>query len=108
MTESVNWFQVDSELAEELFLFTAGRQVGPFRKVDDVEISAGRWDRHMWLVFFDTRDGSFWAIDYSLGLTENQDHVFPWKPDYRERPATVEAFRVAPRSRMVTSYEQIQ
>src|SRR5678809_570786 len=107
MTESVNWFQVDSELAEELFLFTAGRQVGPFRKVDDVEISAGRWDRHMWLVFFDTRDGSFWAIDYSLRSTKNQDHASAWKPDYQERRGTVEAVRVAPRSRMVTRYKQI-
>jgi hypothetical protein len=108
MTESMNQIQVDSEVAEEMFELAVDRQVGRFQKAADVEIATGRWDRHMWLVFFDREDGSFWAIEYSLGLTENQEHVFPWKPDYWERPATVEAFRVVPRSRTVVSYDRVK
>lgn len=56
-----------------------------------------RWNQHCQLVF--TFDGRHWAIDYELGLTENQPHEFPWAKDMwsGNAPEHVEAYRVYPR-----------
>ena len=109
MTEAPKKIQVDSEVAEELFHVSVGNTVGPWRKEADQDLGSGRWDRHMWLVFSD-EDGHYWSVEYSLGLTENQENEFPWTKDMwtQKRPSTVEAFRVVPRIETVVHFDKVQ
>jgi hypothetical protein len=50
--------------------------------------------------------GDFYAIEYSEGLTESQDHDFPWRPHYEDPPETVEAFRVYPKPVTAVTFER--
>jgi len=88
---------INSSTVDELYCSGAGAEVDGFRYVKDEDRDTGRWQSHHWMVLEEVASGDFYAIDYSEGLTENQSNDFPWRPDYDEPPATVEAFRVYPK-----------
>lgn len=63
-----------------------------------------RWSQRCKLVF--TFNGRHWAINYELGLTENQSHEFPWAKNMwtGSAPEHVEARRVYPREVTIIEY----
>ena len=58
----------------------------------------GRWDSRHWLILEHEETGEFWAISYSMGLTENQDHDFPWREMWSKTPDELDLFRVFPKA----------
>lgn len=81
---------VPAELVEALYdSFKDGFQEGDWTRVMVKDGDEGRWRRHHTLVLRHA-DGGFWGIDYETGLTEMQDHDFPWRPEYGSPPETVE------------------
>lgn len=68
------------KVAEELYEVSDGWAVGDWIRVADIEGDDGRWERHHTLVI-QHLDGRRYGIEYSVGLTENQDSTYPWKGD---------------------------
>jgi hypothetical protein len=81
--------QIKSSIAEDLFDSDDGDVVDGWTRVTDQEGDDGRWYRYHTLVVQDPT-GRYWGIDYSMGLTENQDNDFPWKPDYQPPPEFID------------------
>ena len=93
-TEAVEWLSVGRD----------GQEHGGWRYMYDQERGSGRWMSHHWLVLQEIATGDHYAVEYSLGLTENQDHDLPWRPDYQERPEFVDAFQVWPNEIITVEY----
>jgi hypothetical protein len=81
--------QIKSSVAEELFDGNDGDVIDGWTRITDQENGDGRWYRYHVLVVQDPT-GLYWGIYYSMGLTENQDHDYPWKADYRETPEFID------------------
>lgn len=65
-----------------------------------------RWNQRCQLVF--TFNGRHWAIDYELGLTENQSNEFPWAKSIwgGDEPGPVKAYRVYPHEVTTIDYRR--
>lgn len=96
--------KIPAEVAEILCYSNDGREHEGWRKMYDQERGSGRWNAHHWLVLQEIATGDQYAVEYSLGLTENQENDFPWKPDYQERPEFVDAFQVWPTTIITVEY----
>jgi hypothetical protein len=81
--------EIKSSIAENLFWGSDGDVVDGWTRITDEEGDDGRWERHHTLVVQDPT-GRYWGIYYSMGLTENQDHTYPWKPDYQPAPEFID------------------
>lgn len=68
---------ISAEHAEELADAEEGEKVGPWTHVADQAGRSGRWRQARTLVIADEQ-GQHWGVNYAVGLTENQDHEFPW------------------------------
>lgn len=53
-------------------------QVGPWTYVTDQKNGSGRWREHHTMVVADEQ-GQHWGVEYAVGLTEMQDHEYPWR-----------------------------
>jgi hypothetical protein len=51
---------------------------GPWTYVAEQDNGSGRWSSHHTLVVKHD-EGSYWGLDYEMGLTEYQEHEFPWE-----------------------------
>lgn len=49
-------------------------------------------------------DGSLWAFDYELGLTEVQESRYPWNPWLRENDEGVKCFEVVSIPKTIVTY----
>lgn len=54
--------------------------IDDWTRVTTQHMETGRWHDHHLLIVRDPA-GQHWATDYSLGLTEEQEHQFPWRDD---------------------------
>lgn len=99
---------IPSSTVDELYCSGEGAVVDGFRSVKDMYLDSGRWESHHWMVVEEIETNNFYAIEYSVGLTENQDNSFPWRPSYGDKPATVEAFRVNPKPVVTMVYERAE
>lgn len=100
---AVETIEIPADVAESLYDYSEGDILDGFRYVGDQDEGNGRWEAHHLMVLQHLESGNFYAIEYSIGLTENQDSTFPWRPDWKARPETVTAFRVY--QKMVTTME---
>jgi hypothetical protein len=64
--------------AEELHESKDGDVVGGWTRVTDVRGEAHRWSEDHTLIVR-SPDGLTWGLDYQVGLTEMQDHEYPWR-----------------------------
>ena len=105
---AVETINIPSEVAQDLFDSGDGEILGGFRYVTDQDEGSGRWQAHHLMVLEHLGTGNFYAIAYSMGLTENQDHDFPWKSDWKAPPVMVTAFRVYPKLVCTTEYKRAE
>lgn len=99
---------IPTSTLDELYCDGVGAVVAGFRYVADQEIATGRWDLHKWMVLEDQESNDFFAVEYSEGLTENQEGDFPWKPLYEYPPDSVDAFQVYPEVVTAITYRRSQ
>jgi hypothetical protein len=72
---------IPAAVAAYMFEVDDGYRGDGWQRIADHEADSGRWLEHHWLIVKrDGEDGLF-GIPYALGLTEMQDHEFPWKAD---------------------------
>lgn len=73
---------IDADAAEELYDHLAHGKDGAtwmdWTRVAVVRDGDSRWHEHRTLVASDA-SGALWGLTYSLGLTESQEHEFPWR-----------------------------
>ncbi|MCX5066937.1 hypothetical protein OOJ91_13880 [Micromonospora lupini] len=69
---------ISPENAEELYESEDGETVGPWTRVTQIAHEARRWMQGYSLILRDEA-GALWALDYDLGLTEEQPHELPWE-----------------------------
>lgn len=81
-------FNIPAAVAEELYESADGTRVGEWKRVTDYEYDSGRWTEHHYLIV--TKGDGFFGVHYELGLTEMQEHHFPWQADWNgNKPETV-------------------
>jgi hypothetical protein len=97
---------INSSIVDELYCSGVGAEVDGFRYIRDDCQGSGRWQSHHWMILEEIASNDFYAIEYSEGLTENQDHDFPWRSEYGDDPETVEAFRVYPKAVISVKYRK--
>lgn len=78
---------IDPQHAADLYDSEDGETVGPWARVGDQLVSAGRWTERRWLVVSD-EDGHEWGVPYEVGLTESQEIDLPWDR-FPDRPLTL-------------------
>lgn len=101
---SKEYIDIPSRVPAELIYADAGDEEGGFALVTIIDVGSRRWESDHTLVLRRLSDDTLWGIDYSQGLTENQDNTYPWAPDYRDPPETVVATRLYPHEVTVISY----
>lgn len=70
---------IRAEHAAELHeLDEPGETAGPWTYVGKQRTGSGRWRETYWLIVADA-DGAHWGLRYGVGLTEQQDHDYPWE-----------------------------
>lgn len=69
---------IDSVDADDLANNHDGTMIGAWCREADIRVDSGRWMEHRTLVLRHD-DGTVWGLDYSRGLTENQEHEYPWR-----------------------------
>lgn len=98
--------KISGEDAESLTDIDIGKTVGQYQKVDEVHLEIGRWSQYRRVVF--EYDGTLYAFDYALGLTEMQENDYPWFDwggrDYND----VEVFRVSIYAKTVFEYPKLK
>lgn len=62
--------------------------------VEETVFKTGRWNKYLEKVYKDGRDGTFWKITWSEGLTEYQD----------QSPEIIRAYEVYPKEISKTIY----
>jgi hypothetical protein len=95
MTETTKLY---SAHVEEMFWLDDGETSadGLWTKVCEEAGDYGPWYQIMTLVIHRTADNSFWGVDWDRGLTESQDHCYPWRD-----ADTVTATRLWPKPHLV-------
>jgi hypothetical protein len=78
---------ISADQAEELYESSDGDRVGDWTRITDQTVGSGRWREQHWLVITD--GGGTYGIPFAVGLTENQDHEFPWAPDWGTKPEAI-------------------
>jgi hypothetical protein len=74
---------------------------GNWTYVTTQDLGSRRWHSdHMLVVRHD--DGSFWGLTYSVGLTEYQEHDYPWGDG--DADAQIELTRLFPREYTAVEY----
>lgn len=68
------------DLYEELAWTSDGETHDGWTRVTEVDRDKSRWVQWKTLVLAD-RDGALWGLEFGQGLTEMQDHVYPWEYD---------------------------
>jgi hypothetical protein len=93
--------QLDSILVQEMFWLKNGAVTadGLWIRVCEEAGDCGSWYQVMTLVIHRAEDNSFWGVDWDRGLTESQDHCYPWTD-----AATVTATRLWPKAHLVRSW----
>lgn len=95
MTETT---QLASDLVEEMFWLDDGEFCadGIWTRVCEEAGECSDWYQAMTLVLYFSYDNSFWGVDWDRGLTESQDHCYPWRD-----ADTVTATRLWPKPHLV-------
>lgn len=111
----LNLIKIPAWIAEELFESEGEVLTDPTDESSELwsfvatrEGDSRRWNKWMDLILTRRSDGKFFAIGYQLGLTENQPHEFPWRPDWRETPENVEAREVRPETVTKIVYRDVR
>ncbi len=79
------WTVIDATDAAELFEIADGEVVNGWERLGEQEEGSDRWQDNHTLVIRRVEDkgeypGIYYGIAYSYGLTEYQEHEFPWRP----------------------------
>jgi hypothetical protein len=69
---------IDAATAESLAEDADGYTVNGWTRMTVKDGDTGRWRQHHTLVLRNEAD-EFWGLDYASGLTEYQDHEYPWR-----------------------------
>lgn len=85
---------VDSDLVFSLFGDDPGYEEDGWVKVAEQGGDSRRWQKHMILVLRRVEDGKLFGVGYELGLTEYQDHTFPWNDSTTVELREIEARQV--------------
>ena len=100
---SRNKIKIPAWIAEELFETEGEILEDPANESSELWIHVSnqegdqrRWMRSWNMIVKRRSDGRFFAIHYEVGLTENQCSEYPWKPDWRDAPDSVDAIEVYP------------
>ncbi len=75
--------------AAELYEIGDGESVNGWVRIADEDLGESRWHHNYWLVVQREEDkdaGVFYGISYAHGLTEYQDHEYPWENGYVSLP----------------------
>lgn len=98
------------ELAEDMYSSEPGEWITSadgvdWRYVAQERQGSRRWMED-WILVIERADDTFWAIDYSVGLTENQDNEIPWCKSMwsTELPESCKAYRVWPVVKKIVEY----
>ncbi len=78
---------IDPQHAERLRYATDGEMAGDWCREADVHVETSRWMERRFLVLRHD-DGTTWALDYARGLTEDQEHEYPWRDATGPLPLT--------------------
>lgn len=60
---------------------------GPWTYVTSQDIGSRRWQSDHRMIMLH-EDGTYWGLDYSIGLTEYQPHTLPWRDSDQPIPLT--------------------
>lgn len=71
-------------VAEYLSECGDGERHEGWMRVTDQRVGKGRWLEQHWLVV--TNGEGFYGIPFAVGLTESQEHEYPWAPSWGETP----------------------
>ena len=74
-----------ADQADELWQAEKHAEVPDWSFVTIEEGDEGRWRRHNTMVL-QYKDGTYWGLDFQVGLTENCDDSLPWRADYSGKP----------------------
>ncbi len=69
---------IDPELAEDLHESDDGDTAAGWTRITDRGDGNRRWLEGRTLIVAD-REGLVWGLPYQVGLTEHQEHEFPWR-----------------------------
>lgn len=80
------WTLIDKADAAELFEASDGEIVNGWKRIGDQEEGKDRWQENHTLILQREEDkyeypGVYYGVAYSYGLTEYQEHEFPWRND---------------------------
>lgn len=100
--------KIKTSVVEELFESESVEFTDGWRFVATANKGKGRWDSRHWLVLEHEETGEFWAINYSMGLTENQEHDFPWREMWSKTPEELEFFRVFPEAVATIEWKELK
>lgn len=80
---------IDAATAESLAEDDDGYTENGWTRMTVLDGDARRWQQNHTLVLRNN-DGEFWGLAYATGLTEYQDHTYPWRdvPDDKQLPLT--------------------
>jgi hypothetical protein len=98
---------LDPALVEEAFESPVGEKTehGWIKEAEEFK-NLSRWARRHWLILRDPQE-ALWAVEYSLGATENQDSDLPWSNNiWTGERRLVEAFRVRSERITVVTYQR--
>lgn len=101
--------EISSADAAGLYEVDNGETVNDWIRIADEDLGSDRWMQNYYLVVQHVNDadispGTYYGIYYAHGLTEYQDHEYPWRegnstlplvPLYRHRIVTT-AYRTKP------------
>lgn len=78
---------IDPGTAEELYDGEDGDVCDGWTRVADRRDRDRRWMQD-WTLILRSPDGLLWGLSYQIGLTEHQEHAFPWRDAAGPLPLT--------------------
>lgn len=102
--------KVKSEILRRLYEGAA--TAGGWKFVTTVVRAQGRWSSNEWMIIepvltpvaFETVR---YGIEYTGGLTEDQDSELPWDPPYADPPEELAVFKVRAKAKTIVVYERV-
>lgn len=92
--------------AEALYEMDNGETEGEWTRVTEQQIGSRRWQTDHYLVV--SKGDDFFGVPFSLGLTENQEHDFPWRAGMwaNEEPGPIKLVPLIPVQVTTTTYQK--